>query len=138
MVLVGQPAADDGSDLLNGEAEGLLGALQRAMGVETHEIYLASSLPAPVAMPDWHDLYRAGMGEIVRHHIALARPQRILAVGRAQLALFGIGPESAREPLVIDCGGTMVPLLSAPEFPQIAHSPARRARLWQRWLDWTA
>lgn len=138
MVLVGQPEQDDGEGLLTGNAGRLLDAITRTMGIASHEVYVASALPAPMAMPDWHELARAGLGEIVRHHVALVRPQRLLAVGRGQLALFGIAPEQSREPLALECGGTMVPLLSAPEFTQIARSPTRRERLWQRWLDWTA
>ena len=138
LVLVGQPEDDDAEGLLTGGAGRLLAAMLRAMGLAQHEVYIASALPAPMAMPDWHELSRAGLGEIARHHIALARPQRVLAFGRAQLALFGIAPEQAREPLVIECNGAMVPLLSAPDFSQIARSPARRERLWHRWLEWTA
>ena len=138
MVLVGQPEQDDAEGLLTGGAGQLLASLLKAMGVAEHETYLASALPSAMALPDWQQLSRARLGEVVRHHIALARPQRLLAVGRGQLALFGIAPEQAQEPLAIECGGTMIPLLSAPELSQIARSPARRARLWQRWLDWTA
>lgn len=138
MVLVGEPEPDDGDGLLSGTAGRQLDAIIRAMGFEGHEVYLASALPAPAAMPDWFELARAGLGEIVRHHVALVRPQRLLAVGRGQLALFGIAPEQSREPLALECGGAMVPLLSAPDFSQIARSPARRERLWRRWLDWTA
>lgn len=138
MVLVGQPEEDDREGLLTGDAGRQLMAIQQAMGLADHEVYLASALPAAMAVPDWSDLSRIGLGEIVRHHISLARPARLLAIGRGHLALFGIAPEQYREPLVLECGGRMVPLLSAPEFQQIARSAARRERLWQRWLDWTA
>ncbi|MEZ5682294.1 MAG: hypothetical protein R3E14_13475 [Erythrobacter sp.] len=138
LVLVGQPESDDTEGLMTGGAGRLLAAMLKAMGIAAHEAYFASALPASMAMPDWHELSRAGLGEIARHHIALARPQRLLAIGRSQLALFGIALEQAREPLAIECNGTMVPLLSAPDFSQIARSAARRERLWQRWLEWTA
>lgn len=138
MVLVGQPEEDDREGLLSGDTGNQLKPLLQAMGLAEHQVYLASALPAAMAMPDWDDLARGGLGEIVRHHIALARPARLLAFGRGQLAMFGIAPEQFREPLALECGGRMVPLLSAPDFPQIARSPVRRERLWQRWLDWTA
>lgn len=138
MVLVGQPESDDIEGLLTGGAGRLVNAMLQAMGIAEHEAYLASTLPASMAMPDWQELSRAGLGEIARHHIALARPQRVLAIGRGQLALFGFAPEQAREPLALECNGAMVPLLSAPDFSQIARSAARRERLWQRWLEWTA
>ncbi|MFA6218592.1 MAG: hypothetical protein WC692_02310 [Erythrobacter sp.] len=137
MVLIGQPEPDDAEALLSGGAGRLLGAMLRAMGIAPHETYFASALPAPMALPEWHELAARGLGDIARHHIALAAPQRILAVGRAQLALFGIPPESARDPLVVECAGTPFPLLAAPDFAEIARSAARRERLWQRWLEWT-
>jgi len=137
MVLVGQPEPDDADGLLNGGAGKLLAAMLRAMGIAPHEAYLASALPAPMALPDWNDLAARGLGEIARHHIALAAPQRILAVGRAQLALFDIPPEKARDPLAVECNGTPFPLLAAPDFSQIARSAPRRERFWNRWLEWT-
>ena len=52
--------------------------------------------PVPTAMPDWTRLAASGLGEVARHHIALAAPQRVLLFGRAQLELFGIARERAR------------------------------------------
>lgn len=137
MVLVGQPEPDDAEGLLTGGAGKLLAAMLRAMGIAQHESYLASALPAPMALPDWNELAARGVGDIARHHIALAAPQRVLAIGRAQLALFDIPPEKARDPLVVECGGKPYPLLAAPDFAQIARSAPRRERFWNRWLEWT-
>lgn len=137
MVLVGQPEADDTQELLSGGAGKLLAAMLRAMGIAPHEAYLASALPAPLALPEWPELAARGLGAVTCHHIALAAPQRVLAIGRAQLALFAVPPEAAHDPLTVECGGTRVPLLAAPDFAQIARSAARRERLWHRWLEWT-
>lgn len=130
MVLTGQPE--------DGENNELLDAILHATGIDLDTIYLASALPAPMPMPEWQVLANRGLGDIARHHIALARPQRILAIGRAQLALFGIDAARARDPLTLDCNGTSFPLLAAPDFGQLARSAARRKNFWQRWLDWTA
>ena len=73
MVLVGQPEPDDGDGLLSGNAGRQLDAIIRAMGFEGHEVYLASALPAPAAMPDWFELARAGLGEIVRTYTTVSR-----------------------------------------------------------------
>ena len=138
MVLVPQPEIDDAQGLLTGGAGRLLAAFLNAAGIGEHEVYQASSLPAPLALPDWSELQVRGLGEVAVHHIALARPQRVLAFGRAQMALFGIEGEASREPTLLDSGTAQVPLLAAPELSQIARSAARRRNLWHRWLDWTA
>ncbi|WPL55821.1 hypothetical protein SD421_10080 [Qipengyuania sp. HL-TH1] len=109
----------------------------RAMGLAAHEVYVASALPVPTAMPDWTRLAASGLGEVARHHIALAAPQRVLLFGRAQLELFGIARERAREPLSLDCAGKPHPLLAAPDLRNLARSAARRENFWNRWLDWT-
>ncbi|MBO6769387.1 MAG: hypothetical protein JJ901_13940 [Erythrobacter sp.] len=137
MLLVPQPFDDDAEGLLTGSAGKFVGAMREAMGISEHEAYHASALPAPMAMPDWAQLAASGRGDIVRHHIALAAPQRVVLFGRAQLALFGMTPEQAREPLSIECGGKPVALLAAPDLRNLARSAARRETFWNRWLDWT-
>jgi DNA polymerase len=137
-ILVPQPEPDDAAGLLTGGAGKLLTAMLQAMGVGVHEVYVASTLPAPMPMPEWSSLGARGLGDVTRHHLALAAPERVLAIGRAQLTLFDIAPEKVRDPLVLECGGKTLPLLAAPDFLQIARSAARRANLWHRWLEWTA
>lgn len=137
MLLLPQPFEDDAEGLLTGGAAPFVGAMLRAMGIAEHEAYLASALPAPMAMPDWAQLATQGIGTLVRHHIALAAPQRVVLFGRAQLALFDIAAERAREPLSLDCGGTQVALLAAPDLRNLARLAARRENFWNRWLDWT-
>ena len=137
LLLLPQPFDDDAEGLLSGAAAPFVAAMLRAMGLAEHETYVASALPAPMALPDWMQLSATGLGAVTRHHIALARPQRVVLFGRAQLALFGIPAERARDPLSIDCAGTAYPLLAAPDLSNLARSGARRATFWNRWLDWT-
>ena len=137
MVLLPQPFDDDADGLLSGGARAFAEAMLRAMGLAAHEVYVASALPVPTAMPDWTRLAASGLGEVARHHIALAAPQRVLLFGRAQLELFGIARERAREPLSLDCAGKPHPLLAAPDLRNLARSAARRENFWNRWLDWT-
>ncbi|MEH6683880.1 MAG: hypothetical protein V7664_05210 [Qipengyuania sp.] len=137
MVLLPQPFDDDADGVLSGRARAFAEAMLRAMGLAAHEVYVASALPVPTAMPDWTRLAASGLGEVARHHIALAAPQRVLLFGRAQLELFGIARERAREPLSLDCAGKPHPLLAAPDLRNLARSAARRENFWNRWLDWT-
>ncbi len=137
MLLVPQPFEDDADGLLTGGAGKFVGAMLGAMGISEHETYVASALPAPMAMPDWAQLAAGGLGDIARHHIALAAPRRVVLFGRAQLALFGKAPEQAREPLSVDCGGKSFALLAAPDLRNLARSATRRENFWNRWLDWT-
>ncbi|MBX7481131.1 hypothetical protein K3174_01200 [Qipengyuania sp. 6D47A] len=137
MLLLPQPFDDDAEGLLTGGAGKFVDAMLRALGIAGHETYVASALPAPMAMPDWGQLAAGGLGEIASAHIALAAPQRVILFGRAQLALFGKSPEDAREPLSIDCAGQPFPLLAAPDLRNLARSAARRETFWNRWLDWT-
>lgn len=137
MVLVAQPEPDDGAELLSGEAGKLLAAILRAMGINAEEAYFASALPTPAALPQWEALAEAGLGAVTRHHIALAAPQRVLTFGRGLAPLFGLLPADAREPQMLDVGRASLPLLLAPGLDELARSPARRQRFWQRWLDWT-
>ncbi|KZZ05449.1 hypothetical protein, partial [Erythrobacter sp. HI0077] len=137
MIVLPQPFDDDGDGLLTGGAAPFCAAMLRAMGIAEHEVYFASALPAPMAMPEWDRLAAAGLGQVLRHHIALAAAQRVLLCGRAQLALFGIAPEQAREPLSVDCNGSPHALLAAPDLRNLARSAVRRENFWNRWLDWT-
>ncbi|TMM50039.1 hypothetical protein FEV51_02250 [Qipengyuania marisflavi] len=137
LVLVGQPERDDGESLLSGGAGHMLTAILRAMGIGEHEAYLASALPAPMALPEWDRLAARGLGDVTCHHIAIAAPQRVLVFGRAMAPLFGAPPDAARTPFLLDCGGTNMPFLLAPELAELARSAGRRQRFWQSWLDWT-
>ena len=138
MLLLPQPFDDDREGLLTGGAGTFVCAMLGAMGIGEHEAYFATALPAPMAMPEWERLAASGLGEVAKHHIALAAPERVILFGRAQLALFGKSPEDAREPLTIDCAGKTAALLPAPDLRNLARSARRRETFWNRWLDWTA
>ena len=137
MVLVAQPGADDADGLLSGAEGGVLAAMLRAMGIAGHEAYLASVLPAPIPLPDWHDLPSRGFSDITRHHIRLAAPERVLVIGRDLAPIFDLTPAQLQEPSIINFDSIMLPLLVAPALDQLARSAGRRQRFWQNWLDWT-
>lgn len=139
MLLVPHPARDDAGELLAGSGGRLVAAISRAIGLPPEEAYLASALPAVPALPDWEDLSQRGLGSVLRHHVALARPHRVLVFGRAMAPLFGIDPAATRDPASIALpDGSAVPLLLAPDLAELARSPVRRRNFWTRWLEWTA
>ena len=138
MVLVPAPMEGDEDTLLSGAPGKFVEAILHAMGIAPHEAYLASALPAPLALPDWNDMALRGLGDITRHHVALAKPHRVLAFGRSLAPLFDVPLEMAREPAVVKAGGNTLPLMLAPELAELARSAPRRMTFWNRWLDWTA
>lgn len=123
MVLVSMPDEGDREALLSGEQGALLTRILRAIGFEESQVFLASVLPRVTPMPDWDDLAARGLGALTRHHIALAKPQRLITFGKAPSILAA------------DCG---VPTLAAPQLETLARSAAHKRRFWNAWLEWTA
>jgi len=138
MVLVDHPEAEDGEVLLSGPQGRLLQAMFTAMGIGPESAYIAACLPRHMPLPDWASLDAAGLGEVVRHHIALARPQRLLVFGRHISPLLGHDPTKSAEPLHhFNHEGVSIPLLITPGLANLAGRPRSKAGLWQAWLDWT-
>jgi len=138
MVLVDHPEAEDSEVLLSGPQGRLLQAMFTAMGIGPESAYIAACLPRHMPLPDWASLDAAGLGEVVRHHIALARPQRLLVFGRHISPLLGHDPTKSAEPLHhFNHEGVSIPLLITPGLANLAGRPRSKAGLWQAWLDWT-
>lgn len=123
MMLAGQPDDGDREALFSGEQGALLNRILRAMGIEESEVYLATALPRCTPLPDWDDLAARGLAALTRHHIGLAKPQRLITFGRAPEML-------ARE--------SGVPTLAAPQLETLARSAAHKRRFWNAWLEWSA
>ncbi len=146
MVLLPQPLESDGKQLVDGAAEKFLATILAAMRIERDNVYFGSVLPRYSPLPDWDELKARGVGKLTRHHIALAKPQRILLLGRSVLPII-INQNDAETsqspaqpvglPLEIAIQGAKIPLLAAHQLGDLARSPQRRKRLWQNWLDWT-
>jgi DNA polymerase len=138
MVLVCQPEAEDTATLLSGAQGALLGNMLAAFGLAPEAARIASLIPSCVPHPDWPGLDRAGWGALARHHLALAAPRRLLVFGQVALPLLGHDPaqDSAAFSQVAHEGG-VVPALCAPDLDTLLHRPRLKARLWQRWLEWT-
>jgi DNA polymerase len=139
MILVVMPEADDGDRLLSGRGGRMIDAMLSAMGLSAEETYIASALPARVAMPDWAALAAQGLGAVLAHHIALASPRRLLIFGREGIStLLGHdSPQSLSNLRSVDHEQGSVPAISAYDLEAILAKPGFKAQLWNRWLDWT-
>ena len=83
-------------------------------------------------------LAEAGLGDLLRHHVALAAPRRIIAFGPNVSSLLGHDPTKSAEPLPpIHHVDGRFPALAAPGLDALTVRPRHKARLWQALLDWT-
>ena len=140
MVVVPMPAADDGDVLLSGKAGRLLDGFLQAAGLARAQVYCAAALPARISAPDWAALAKSGLGDVLIHHIALVRPQRLILFGQNGISTL-IGNASTHNPThlpLINHDDAKVPELWGYDLETIVARPALKAGLWSRWLDWTA
>jgi len=149
MVLVPEPEAEDGDTLLSGPQGRLLAAMVSAMDLSVAQVYFASALARHTPMADWADLAAQGLGEVLRHHIALVRPQRLIAFGRhvpPLLTLPGLAsPLSQNAPAqIVPISGFFshdrmsVPLLVARDLGSLLERPIAKGNFWQHWLEFSA
>ena len=138
MVLVPMPEPGDGDRLLSGRQGEMVGRMLAAMGIEEGAAYLAAALPCHASHPDWSALGERQLGEVLRHHVALAAPQRLLVLGRKMLPLLGHDP-AQDSPLAgqIALEGIDMPVLAAVGPETLLDEPRFRKALWRAWLDWT-
>lgn len=138
MVVVAQPEPTDSATLLSGRQGEFLSNILAAMEMEREQVYLAAALPRHMAMPDWRALHGAGLGAILRHHIALAAPQRVLLLGQAILPLLDHDPAQMPATFLLDrLGGGSMPAFASRDLPTLSGSLRERANFWRRWLEWT-
>ncbi|WP_340587524.1 hypothetical protein [Erythrobacter alti] len=135
MLVAPMPEIDDTERLLAGPQGTMLGNISHALGHGADTPYFASALPAYITLPDWDALGAAGFGSVLRHHIALAKPRRVILFGSKLPALLGQDAAAPPESITEIAG---VPALAtfAPE--RLLDHPRQRARLWHRLLEWTA
>ena len=138
MVLVAMPEEEDSDQLLSGPQGHYLAAVLGALGVAAQDCYFASPLPRHVPAADFHALARAGLGDLLRHHLALAAPRRVVAFGANLLPLLGHDPAQDAQslpPFNHDSGE--IPIFPARRLDVLLARPQERARFWRRWLEWT-
>ena len=138
MVLVAEPEKGDEAELLAGPHGRLVGAMLSAMGIPPGEAYVASVLPRHTPHADWGLVAERGLGDLAKHHVALAAPQRLIVFGTSALSLLGHDPANfpaaSGEFQHEDC---TVPFLAARDLAVLLERPRWKAGLWQKWLDWT-
>ncbi|MFA9201576.1 MAG: hypothetical protein ACEQR8_10420 [Cypionkella sp.] len=138
MVLVAMPEEEDRDALLSGPQGRLLAGFLGAAGLAPGQVYRAAVLPRYTPFPDWGELEREGLGTLAAHHVALARPQRLLVLGHSIPPLCGHGPAQGAQNLrTFNHEGGRVPALFEVGLDRLLTSWRSRARLWERWLEWT-
>lgn len=138
MVVVAMPEEVDREGLLSGPHGRLLGAFLQAAGIAPGQVYRAAALPRHTPLADWAELGRRGMGKVLAHHVALARPKRLLVLGRVILPLCGHDPAQGAQQLhSFNHEGGRVPALYEAGLERLLGNWQLRARLWRRWLEWT-
>jgi uracil-DNA glycosylase len=136
MVLVPQPEEHDRERLMEGPQGRLLANILAAMGFDDNAVYLASALPCHMPMADLAALAAGGMDTVLAHHVALVRPQRVLALGT------GLGPwlSTINDAPLREINQTMVntPVMVSETLDALMEMPRLKARLWKRWIEWSA
>lgn len=137
-VLVPMPEPDDSDMLLSGPHGRLIASMARAMSFDLESIYLAAALPCHEAVPDWAGLARDGLGEVLRHHLSLASPGRLIVLGRDVSPLLRhdwTQPAPAIDEIEIQ--GRKLPLMTSYSPARLLEQPRLRKALWQQWLEWS-
>jgi uracil-DNA glycosylase len=136
MVLVPQPEEHDRESLLEGPQGRLLANMLAAMGLDEGAVYLASALPCHTPMADLAVISAGGMDAVLAHHIALAKPQRLLVLGT------GITPflTPVKDEILRKSNQAVVntPTLVSETLEAMLHMPRLKARFWRRWMEWSA
>lgn len=138
MMIVPMPEEGDSDSLLGGPQGRLLASFAKAMGLGIEDVYFASALPQHTAMPDWAHLASRGLGDIIRHHVELANPARLIVFGTGILPLVGHDPAQGTPAIgEFSIQGRTLPLLASYAPGRLLDHPRLRASLWRRWLEWT-
>jgi uracil-DNA glycosylase len=137
MIVVPEPERDDRETLLSGPQGNLVETMMAAMGISPDRAYIASALPRHTPMADWTEAGQRGLGEVLRHHVALVAPQRLIAFGNNVLPLLGHDlPNSSQILSQFNHGEISIPLMSAMELGALLSRPRAKRKIWSEWLDW--
>jgi len=141
MILIDCPEREDGEagSLLGGAAGRLFDRMLAAIGRSRESIYLAAVSAARPVSGRIPPETEARLGEIARHHVALAAPKRLLLMGnaasravlgadvaRARGRLHGVNPKGGTTASV---AGTGVIASFHPRF--LLERPAAKAEAWK-------
>lgn len=136
-IIVPMPEEADTATLLSGPQGRMLAAMADALGIASEEVYFAAALPRHMPLPDWDSMGRSGLGKVLRHHLALAAPKRLLVLGRDILPLLQNDPaQSAPAANEIAIQADAFPVLASYQPARLLQRAQWRAGLWRRLLDW--
>lgn len=136
MVLVPQPDEHDRETLLEGVQGRLLANILAAMGLDGSAVYLASALPCHTPMADLASLAAGGMDAVLAHHIALVAPRRLLVLGTGLAPMVGAANANPLREINHNAGN--VPVMVSETLDALMEMPRLKARLWKRWIEWSA
>ena len=138
MIDMPEPADQAAAMLLSEESGRLFDRMLAAIGRDRSSVYLtALCLERPMG-GRVDDAAMRRLGEIARHHIALAAPKRVLLMGQAvNRAVLGVELVNARQKLhnlnhdgaTVDATKVQAVATFAPRF--LIQSPARKADAWK-------
>jgi DNA polymerase len=135
MVLVDLPEREDAAtgQLLSGEPGRLFDRMLAAIGRDRQSIYLASLAVARPVSGQIAAEAQDRLAEIVRHHIALARPKRLLLLGNAaSRAVLGANAAAARQTLhVLNHAGGQSEVVASFHPRLLLDRPAYKAEAWK-------
>ncbi|MEP3420852.1 MAG: hypothetical protein ABJN35_03900 [Erythrobacter sp.] len=138
MVLVVDPEEKDTDRLLSGPEGKLLSRIIAATGIAEDDIYFASALPRHTPMADTDALASGGLDAVTLHHIGLASPQRLIALGTGILPLIGQDVTKSNTYLrEINQNARNVPVLMSEGLESLMAMPRLKARFWRRWIEWS-
>ncbi len=139
MVVTMDPEQADRELLLSGPQGNFLKRFLAAAGIAEDAVYFASALPRHTPMADPSAAVQAGLGSVLRHHIQLADPKRILVLGGNILPLLGTElPQPGKNLREINPSLPNTPLLTSEGLDSLMASPRLKARFWRRWIEWRA
>lgn len=134
MIVIDMPEAADRAAraLLGGDAGVLFDKMLAAMGLARDALYLAPLAPARPASGRLDGAQSATLARLMRHHIALVRPRRLLVLGDAAIqALLGEPCHKARgrvHAFSYEGGSAQAVASFHPRF--LVQTPDRKAASW--------
>lgn len=137
MVLVTDPEDGDTDTLLSQSQGRLLSRILSAIGLDQDEVYFASAVPRHQPMAEGAAIAASGYRDVLLHHIALAKPQKIIAFGANILPLLGHNAAQETKSLhEINHDGVRTPLMTSDGLDSMLSMPRLKARFWRKWLEW--
>ncbi|MDJ0977871.1 MAG: hypothetical protein QNI87_04985 [Erythrobacter sp.] len=139
MVLVVDPEENDVDTLLSGPQGRLLNAILSAIQVDPDRTYIASALPRYTPMADTKALAAGGLDEVLRCHIELVAPKRLMAFGAGLAPFLSSDVANIQTPLPIgNHVAAKTPVFTSEGLRSLMDVPRLKARFWRRYIEWSS